>query len=44
MCPICMSVISTSEGELISHLLAKHPSESAALGLALSLANIALAK
>jgi hypothetical protein len=44
MCPICMNVISANEGNLISHLLANHPGEATALGLALSLANITLAK
>ena len=44
MCPICLSLISATEEDLVSHLLARHPAEASALGLAVTLANIALAK
>ncbi len=44
MCPICMSVVASNEGDLVSHLLAGHPREASGLGLLLTLANFALAR
>lgn len=44
MCPLCLSLIASSENELVSHLLAGHPREAASLGLAVTLANVAFAR
>jgi hypothetical protein len=44
MCPICLSLVAKNEIDLISHMLADHPSEARGLGLALALANLGLAR
>lgn len=44
MCPLCLTAVSSSEQELLSHLLAAHPIESALIGLVLSLSQIVLAR
>lgn len=42
MCPFCLSIVATAEGELVSHVLAEHPEAFLASSLALVIAHIAL--
>jgi uncharacterized membrane protein HdeD (DUF308 family) len=44
MCPLCLSLVASSEQELISHLLGSHKEAAAALGLSLSVINLLLIK
>ena len=43
MCPICMNAIAATEGDVLTHVLRRHPAEAKGLGLVLTLANLALA-
>jgi hypothetical protein len=44
MCPLCLIAVSTTERELLSHMLASHPAEITILTAVLSLAQLALAR
>lgn len=44
MCPLCLTAVSSTEQELLSHLLAAHPVEAALLALGLSVFQIVLSR
>jgi hypothetical protein len=39
-CPFCTSAVEFAAGDLIQHILADHPKEAAAMGLAMPVASI----
>jgi hypothetical protein len=39
-CPFCASVVEYAAGDLISHILADHPKEAAAMGVAVPVASM----
>ena len=43
MCPLCMVVVSRTEAEMLSHLLAEHPLALLVVSVCLAVANVALA-
>lgn len=43
MCPLCMVVVSRTEAEMLSHLLADHPLALLVVSVCLAVANVALA-
>lgn len=44
LCPLCATLVSEAEGDLLSHLLARHPLALAVLTGCLAAAHLALAR